>query len=328
MASRRSRILVTGGSGFVGRALVRLLAPEHDLLVLDTLHFGAQRFSVAEQAQMTLLRGDIRDAAVVAHAIDTFMPEIILHLAAIHFIPECDRDPLGALAVNLSGTVNLLRTAPTGCRFLLASSGAVYRPDARPHVEERSALGPTDLYGLTKLQAEQYLAHFAAARNLVGIAVRLFNVVGPGETNPHLVPEIVSQLKAGRRQVQLGNLWPRRDYIHVDDAAAGLAALAFGGAVAPGTWLPVNLGTSHCHSVAEILEKMRAIAGFDFEVTRDPERSRAVDRPFLAADISRIRKRFGWQPARTLDDGLRDLWQEPDFGPHLLRRAAEPAGVG
>jgi UDP-glucose 4-epimerase len=317
MASHRSRILVTGGAGFVGRPLVRRLAADHDVLVLDALHHGADRFTASDRACFELVEGDICAPATVARAVSGFAPEIILHLAAVHFIPDCERDPAKAVTTNLVGTVNLLAAAPAGCRFVLASSGAVYRPDERPHHEETSALEPADIYGLTKLQAEHYLAHFAQARGFAGIAVRLFNVVGPGETNPHLLPEIIGQLRAGRRRIRLGNVWPKRDYIHVEDAAAGFAALALGGAVPAGSFLPVNLGSAHAHSVAEILARLGAICGLECEIVPDAARMRAVDRPFLAADIGRIGREFGWQPARSLDDALRDLWTGPDFSPRL-----------
>ena len=317
MAGHRSRILVTGGAGFVGRPLVRRLAAGHDVAVLDTLQHGTDRFSPADLAHIELIEGDIRDATTVARAMSRAAPEIIIHLAALHFIPECERDPATTIAVNLLGTVNLLCAAPAGCRFVLASSAAVYRPDERPHVEDTSALGPADIYGLTKLHAEHHLAHFARSRGLAGIAVRLFNVIGPGETNPHLLPAIIGQLRAGRRRIELGNLWPKRDYLHVEDAAAGFAALALGGAIPAGGFLPVNLGSARSHSVAEIVARLSVLCGLDCEIVPDAGRMRPVDRPHLAADIGRIGREFGWRPARSLDDALRDLWARPDFSPRL-----------
>ncbi|WP_336802216.1 NAD-dependent epimerase/dehydratase family protein [Kaistia sp. MMO-174] len=327
MTGHRSRILITGGSGFVGRPLVRLLSAGHNVLVYDALRFGRDRFTASELERIELVEGDVRDQDQVQRVMEAFRPEVILHLAAIHFIPQCERDPLTAVTVNVAGTVNLLAAAPKGCRFVLASSGAVYRPDEAPHREDASSLEPSDVYGLTKLQAEQYLQHFARSRELAGIATRLFNVVGSGETNPHLLPEITLQLKAGRREVRLGNIWPKRDYIHVEDAAAGFAALALAGHVAPGETVPVNLGTSRQHSVAEILDHLRQAAGFDFDIVSDPVRARAVDRPFLAADIGRIQQRFGWRPRRTLQDAVQDLWRHPDISPRLFGPAAAASGA-
>jgi UDP-glucose 4-epimerase len=326
MASHRSRILVTGGAGFVGRPLVRRLAAGHDVLVLDALHHGADRFMAAEAMRFTLVAADIRDPATVAGAVARFAPEIIIHLAAVHFIPDCERDPPAAIATNLVGTVNLLQAAPPGCRFVLASSAAVYRPDERPHVEDASALEPADVYGLTKLQAEHYLGYFARRRGFAGVAARLFNVVGPGETNPHLIPEIVLQLRAGERRIRLGNLWPKRDYLHVEDAAAGFAALALDGELPAGHVLAVNLGSARAHSVVDIIARLGALSGVDCEIVEELSRVRAVDRPFLAADISRAAAAFGWRPARSLDDALRDLWARPDFSPRLM--AGAPAGAG
>lgn len=325
MTGHRSRILITGGSGFVGRALVRLLSAQHEVLVFDALTFGRERFTPTELERIRLVEGDVRDTLAVAQTVARFAPEILIHLAAIHFIPHCERDPAAALAVNVAGTVNLLAAAPAGCRFVLASSGAVYRPDEAPHQEDASSLAPSDIYGLTKLQAEQFLRHFASAKGIAGVAARLFNVVGSGETNPHLLPDVAMQLKTGQREVRLGNLWPKRDYIHVEDAATGFAALALRGQVAPGEVIPVNLGTSRQHSVTEMLDHMRQAAGFDFHVILDPERARPVDRPFLAADIGRIRERFGWRPTRSIQDAVRDLWHNPDISPRLFRpAAAEP----
>ena len=291
--------------------------------MLDALHFGIERFAPSELTRIRLVQGDIRNKALVEQTIQDFGPEIIIHLAAIHFIPQCEREPLTAVEVNVAGTVNLLAAAPSGCRFVLASSGAVYRPDQALHAEDTSILEPSDIYGFTKLQAEQYLRYFTRTKNLAGVAVRLFNVVGSGETNPHLFPEVVLQLKAGQKEVRLGNTWPKRDYIHVEDAASGFAAIALRGDVPKGEVLPVNLGTSRQYSVAEVLDRMRTVAGIEFQIAQDASRIRAVDRPFLAADITRIHERFDWRPTRTIDDAVRDLWNHPDISPQLFA----PAGA-
>ncbi|HWL04646.1 MAG TPA: NAD-dependent epimerase/dehydratase family protein [Xanthobacteraceae bacterium] len=314
------RIIVTGGNGYVGRELCRLLYKQHEVAVIDTLRYGRNRFTAEDGSRVRFLKTDINDAAAVGEAIAGFQPQAVIHLAAVHYIPECETNPSLAVMTNVVGTLNMLNACPPGCRFVYASSGAVYKPDVKPHHEDTATLEPTDIYGFSKLQGEQYVRHFARTRNLGAVIVRLFNVVGPGETNPHLLPEIVAQLKAGRTKVHLGSLWPRRDYIHVMDAARGFSDTALHGSVLPGEVVTVNLGTSAPYSVAEIVKKLRDISGSQFTLEEDLARIRKVDRPLLAADNRLIQKIFGWRAAHTIDDALADLWKDPDLADNLMAK--------
>ena len=316
----RRRILVTGGAGYVGRVLTRQLYRDHDVCVLDKLSFGIERFSQDERKFFRLERADICDAQSVRQIVDDFAPEFVIHLAALHFIPLCENQPGAALAVNVVGTANLLAACPPGCRFVFASSGAVYEPSDLPHDEMASATGPRDVYGYTKLHGESYVRYFASERNLAAVIVRLFNVVGPGETNPHLLPEIVAQMKAGQTQIRLGNTWPKRDYIHVEDAASGFAAAALEGNVEPGETVTVNLATSQQHSVSDIMALLSTVSGISVAVLRDPARERRVDRPMLGATINEMNRRFGWTPRLTIHDAVHDLWRDPDLTPELATK--------
>lgn len=313
------RILVTGGAGFVGRRLVRTLKDQHDVCVVDTLKFG-DRFDDSDNARIVLEKVDIRDSHALSDVMERFRPEIVIHLAATHFIPECERDPANAEEVNVLGTMNLLRACPVGARFVLASSGAVYRPDDAPHDETSSAVEPADVYGLTKLHAEHYVRHFVKQRGLCGAVVRLFNVVGPGETNPHILPEIIYQLKSGNSKIRLGNVWPQRDYIHVADAAEGFGRVALCGEIPTCVTELVNLGTGKQYSVSTILDQLRSLTGLPIEVESDASRARAVDRPFLRASIAKIEAGFGWSPRLSIDAALADLWNNPDLAPSLVER--------
>jgi UDP-glucose 4-epimerase len=313
----RKRVLVTGGNGFVGREVCRRLYNDHAICVVDNLRSGAARFGTDELAKVRLAKVDIADAAAVRDVMSDFKPDTIIHLAAIHYIPECESDPALAVRTNVDGTVNLLCAAPSGARFVFASSGAVYKPDDKPHSEDDATIGPSDVYGFTKLHGEHFVKYFAAQRSLSAVNVRLFNVVGPGETNPHLLPEIIAQLKAGRTILRLGNMSPKRDYIHVRDAASGFIAVALKDDVAAGSTLTVNLGTSHSYSVAELVAKLKSVAMIDFSLEQEQSRLRKVDRPHLAADISKISSRFGWMPLSTIDDALADAWREPDLTAEL-----------
>lgn len=311
--TKRKKIMVTGGAGFVGRELVRSLRARADVLVADLLRYGTPDWLRGDLDGFSFSRVDIRDASAIRVLIEEFAPDVVVHLAAIHYIPECDADPANAVATNVTGVVNVLAALPPGTRFVFASSGAVYRPDENAHHELTSAVEPVDIYGFTKMHGEDYVQAFAKDHDLPCCIVRLFNVIGPGETNPHLLPEVIAQLRKGPEFIELGNTWPKRDYIDVLDAASGFAAAALGENPEGVRCEIVNLGSGQQHSVDEILASLRAVTGLKFDVVTDERRVRAVDRPFLGADISRMKETFGWTPAHSLADTMKRLWDSPEF---------------
>jgi UDP-glucose 4-epimerase len=286
---------------------------DHDVCVVDSFRYGQCRFNDTERSRIRFENLDIRELRPLQNLVDSFQPESIVHLAAIHFIPECEGNPELAVSTNVLGTSNVASVCPPACRFVFASTGAVYQPELTPHQEHESTLGPADLYGWTKLHGEHYVRYFARQKGFAAGIIRLFNVIGPGETNPHVLPEIVAQLKAGRTILQLGNLDAKRDYIHVSDVVAGFAKVAIEGTIPRGETCVVNLGTQNSVSVAELLDQLRDVSSLEFKIEADPARMRPSDRPYLAANISRIRQQFGWQPQWTIRESLVDLWANADI---------------
>jgi len=151
--------------------------------------------------------------------------------------------------------------------------------------------------------------------------VRLFNVVGPGETNPHVLPEIIKQLKAGTRVLRLGNTHPKRDYIDVRDVADGFIAAALKTRANEAQASPtiVNLGSGKSYSVRELLDRLSMLVGFNIDVEVDAARVRAVDRLNLLSDNSRMRTLFAWEPSHGINDALSNIWANPDFSPRVIK---------
>ncbi len=297
-------ILVTGGGGFIGSHLVQCLEADR-VDVIDDLSRGNRDWLPSE----TLLHAiDIRSPADVQRAVAEAMPNVVLHLAAMHFLPAVDGAPQLAWEVNVDGTRNLLEALveqPPDL-FLFASTAAVYQ-DQQGAIPESCPVNPVDVYGKTKAEGERLIAQFAARTGARCIVARIFNVIGHRETNPHVVPELVGQLRRKNFPIRLGNMDSRRDYTDVNDVAAALAALISLPSTAHGTF---NVGSGTGVSVAELVGICEKIVGRPIAVEVDPSRQRSQDRMELIADISRIRNAVGWSPVRTLEETLGDLLSE------------------
>jgi UDP-glucose 4-epimerase len=300
-------VFVTGGAGFLGSHLVeRLAAAGERTALVDSLVRG-RRSWIHPDAELHEL--DIRDGAALRHAVAEAEPEIVVHLAALHFIPAVDGAPELAWDVNVNGTKTLLEAlAHRPPELLLFASTAAVYPDRRGPIDETCPPDPPDLYGRTKLAGEQLVEEFAARTGTRAVSVRIFNVIGRRETNPHVVPEIIGQLRSGSTSVRLGNLEPRRDYTDVVDVAAALHRLTDPPPDAPSH---VNLGSGRSVSVAELVQACEQVLDRPIEIEVEPGRLRTTDRVELVADSRLLRETTGWEPTRSLPETLNELLTEP-----------------
>jgi UDP-glucose 4-epimerase len=299
------KIIITGGAGFIGSAVVPELKNEgHDIYVLDNLSFGNREFIDIQDSHFFM--GDIRDAIKVEEIISSLEPEILIHLAAIHFIPYCNQHPFEAIDINIRGTMNVLdacKRSPSLKKLLFASTAAVYSI-ADEAVNENHVLLPLDIYGLSKLTGENLCKKFWYETKIDTIVCRFFNAFGPNETNPHLIPEIEKQLMEGLRTIKLGNLTPKRDFIHTYDMASAVRQLL----KLDDTGYDIfNLGRGIEYSAVEIVEAFEKQLNEKITIEVDPARVRKVEREHLLADVSKLKKATGWEPVWGIDEGIKNL---------------------
>ena len=299
------KTLITGGAGFIGSAIVPALQKEnYDIFVLDNLSFGNREFIDVPDEKFFL--ADIRDAARTDEIIAHINPDIIVHLAAIHFIPYCNQHPVEAADINIRGTMNILSAAQklkSLKKIFFASTAAVY-PISDIAVNEENELLPLDIYGLTKLTGEHLLKKFHLETGIDTIVCRFFNAFGPNETNPHLIPEIENQLREGERKINLGNLTPKRDFIHTYDMASAVKHLLKLNNIGFDIF---NLGRGIEYSVVEIVEAFERQLNEKITIEVEASRVRKVERQHLLADVNKLKKKTGWNPVWGIDEGIKNL---------------------
>jgi UDP-glucose 4-epimerase len=317
----RPSILVTGGCGFVGRPLTRhLLAAGYDVVVVDDLSKGSpDAVSAGPHGSAALVVGSILDDRLLSEVLTDAQPVAVIHLAALHFIPDCEREPSRCVQINVTGTHNVLRCAaamPTAPAFILASTAAVYAPSLTAH-SESDEVQPMDIYGLSKLWCEHLVGLFHVQHRMSALVARLFNVYGPGETSPHLIPSLIERAARCPGRIPAGDMSTRRDYVYVEDVARALTAM-----------VPVcrnsmaltacNVGSGEDRSGDEVVDALGRAMGTNLGIVRDADHIRTVDRPRLLANIGRARELLGWTPTTRFEDGLAQAVRAP-YARHPVR---------
>lgn len=302
---RRARALVTGGAGFLGPHLVeRLLKRGWCVAVIDNLFNGRREHMTRflDDPRFRFAQGDIVDSDFLTRTVIDFQPDAVFHLAAIHFIPYCIAHPSETLRVNIVGTqllLDALRKTQVHS-VVLASTADAYAPSEVPHSESDPLRGG-NIYGLSKITNEQMFRLAEVYNPEVRFSVaRLANLFGPGETNPHVLPDIMAELRHGS-VLRLGNLEPRRDYVYVGDVAEALLMIA----AYQGNYRTFNVSTGTGVSVSDLVRAIERVTGTTLRIEIDVAKVRPIERMCLVLNNSLIRCEVNWQTTVTLEEGLR-----------------------
>lgn len=299
------KIFITGGAGFIGSAIVKEFSKEeHDILVYDNLSFGKNKYSNYENVRLVV--GNILDADKLVSHMQEYKPDYIIHLAAIHFIPYCNQNPFESANINILGTMNVIEAIKKyNCaeKIFFASTAAVY-PICDAKIPESLNPVPSDIYGLSKLAGEQLFKKLFQEIKIPTIICRFFNAFGPNETNPHLIPEILAQILNGSDIVRLGNILPKRDFIHTQDMALAICLLFKAFTVGYETF---NLGHGKEYSALEVVNAFESAIGRKVAIEVNDEKIRKVDRLHLLADVTKLKHFINWEPKITLNEGIKRL---------------------
>ena len=288
------RALITGGNGFVGHHLAAHLKAQGDEVVAIDMEV------------------DVTDPAAVAQAVTEAAPEVIYHLAALSHVGDSWSDPSKVLSVNVIGTANVLAAARQidgDPLTIVISSAEVYgivAPGELP-LTELSEVRPASPYAASKAAAEQVALQATRGFGQRVIVVRPFNHVGPGQPPvfavPALAKRIVDAMAEGRTSLSVGPLTTRRDFTDVRDVVAAYRLLATRGT--SGEVYDVCSGVDI--EIAEIANRLLALAGTSLTLETDPSLIRPVDIPVLRGDATKLIEATGWAPVIPLDVTLADV---------------------
>jgi UDP-glucose 4-epimerase len=314
------KILVTGGAGYIGGTVTKLLLERgHSVVVYDNL-CHARRSMVPPGA--TFVEGDVADTKRLEEIFssDTFAG--VMHFAALIEAGDSMRKPETYFGNNTAATLGLLQAMLNKNlkKLVFSSTAAVYGEPVSTPILENAALVPTNPYGESKLLVEQMLSWIHRVHGLRYASLRYFNVAGaiPGrgeahEPESHIIPLILDVALGRRQSIKIfGQDYPTpdgtciRDYIHVQDLAEA-HLLAFEGLDVRDRMI-YNLGNGVGFSVREVVESARRVTGHPIPVDEMPRRP--GDPAVLIAGSAKIEKDLGWKPKYTqLDDIVRSAWE-------------------
>jgi dTDP-glucose 4,6-dehydratase len=307
MKSRR--VLVTGAAGFIGSHLVERLVRD-GATVRAFVRYGSSggfgnlhRLPADVRDAVEVVAGDVTDASSVDAAVAGC--EIVLHLAAVISIPYSQRAPSQCLEVNAGGTLKVIESCRRHgvARLVHTSTSEVYGSAREVPMRESHPRCGQSPYAASKIAADAMVEAMHRSFDVPATTVRPFNTYGPRQSTRAVIPAIVSQLVLGAERLELGDLRPTRDFVHVEDTVAGFIAAAHAG---DAVGREFNLATGREISIGDLARAAMQVVGREVPIVADEARSRPerseVTR--LCGDASAAAESLGWRPRIGLEEGL------------------------
>lgn len=310
-SNNRPVVAVTGADGFIGSHLTEELVKAGYRVKAMAIYNSQGSYGwldtlgpeVMEYVDVQL--GDIRDAGSVRALMQD--AQTVYHLAALIAIPYSYVAPRSYVETNITGTLNVLECARDlgTTRIVHTSTSEVYGTARTVPIHETHPLQGQSPYSATKIGADKLAESYYLSFELPVVTLRPFNTYGPRQSARAVIPTIISQIAAGRRDIKLGDLRPTRDFNYVSDTARAFRAVGEAGPEVLGRTL--NAGSGREITVGDTVKLIGKVMGADIQVTQESERLRPEGSEVmrLLADHSEITALTGWNPEVSLEEGLK-----------------------
>ena len=309
MGLLKKKILVTGADGFIGSHLTEMLmkrgANIRALSYYNSFNYWGWLEVIEGKENLDVVCGDVRDPHFCKEITKDI--DVIFHLAALIAIPYSYVAPDSYVDTNIKGTLNICQAArENACkRVIHTSTSEVYGTAQYVPIDEKHPLQPQSPYSASKIGADAMAMSFHSAFGLPVTTVRPFNIYGPRQSARAVIPTIITQIAAGKKQIQLGDVSPTRDFNYVLDTCRGFIALAESDETIGEV---VNIGSGTEISVGETLNLIKDLMKSDVEFITDDNRIRPKSSEVfrLCCDNTKIHKLTGFEPKYSLRDGLKE----------------------
>lgn len=311
--SSASRILVTGGQGFVGRALVPKLQQAWPLA--EIMITSRSRSSKQAQGAVRVATLDIRDTQATKLLVQCYQPEMVVHLAAQANVGLSFQQPELTWQTNLHGSLNLfaaLEQHTPQATLLVISSSDIYGASfaSQQALDENALLQPQNPYAASKAAMDLAAGALARTSQLKVLRARAFNHTGPGQDEGYVLPAFAAQIARIEAQqediLKVGNLDAERDFLHVDDVAEAYVQLLMH-AQHLNSGEIFNICSGQAHSVQSLLDQLLSLATQKIQPVADPARMRPSDLHRVQGCATKLKEATGWHPSKSISQTLEDL---------------------